>query len=214
MLWMVVYAYKNGRIDTATPQTMLLWERETGLVRERYWDPDTSSLVDTQYIEERSEGPSFPNVLTSEGCAYGTVCSSWLVGGPSLEDRCTTVHSVALMRSPNLAVYPPQSSLDGVWLDVFKDNIVRDAHPGNPDRLYRRHDQMLLSRNDDGSPEVSRWLSVAMMDRDNDGKTPTLTRVSRSLSYTLCSELPREVTEQIEEFKTEADSKPSVLQTP
>ncbi len=204
MLWMTVFAYEGAELDTATPYSQLLWDREAGLVRERYWIPDEHTYRVLRYEDRNRFGPANANVADCRGCVYATAMNSWVVGGPRLADRSLTVRSVALLRKPNIAVVPPDPTARGVWLDVFRDEIERDRKPGG-DSLYRRNDFMLLSRASSGYPEVSEWRTIVMTDHDAGGASPTQIAAVRRLSYQLYGSIPGELLASTRAFARDID---------
>jgi len=199
MVWMVVFARDaDGNVDTTTPHYQQLWKRDPGMVWDRIWHPDEQVYYVRRYACtpendcEAAYGPANSQVPTSRACLYATVMQSWL-GGPRDLARRTSLQSVDLYRSPNLAIVPPDPSRDGVWLDVFDSSYKRDNHQDDDSRLYRRNDFMLLARNEAGDPEVREWRTIVTTDPDDNGRKPTQITAIRRLSYSLFDAPPAEL---------------------
>ncbi|MEZ6244033.1 MAG: hypothetical protein R3B57_13435 [Phycisphaerales bacterium] len=209
MLWLVIFAYDGEHVDTATPRTQILWERESRLVRERYWDEQENVYRMVRYMEERPWGPENAHLVT-KGCNYGSLMESWLVGGPGLEDRCLSFQSYALMRTPNLAIVPPDHTESGVWLDVFRVGYERDTQVEG-DKLYRRQDFALLSRDENGEPVVSERRTIVMTDQKDGGARPTQIYGTKHLAYEFYQEAPEQLTTSVSAFARDIDAIASPL---
>lgn len=203
-VWMVIFPYEGDAVDTTIPHYQMLWKKEDSTVWERTW------LVDEQVYRARKRDCSTPfgpeqGGYPSRGCIYATGMTSWLAGGRDLSQRDITVVSVGLLRSPNIAIAPPDPSAEGVWLDVFTDALVRDLFPDNDRDLYRRNDLMLLARNDAGEPEVREWRTNVLTDPEFDGKRPQQITAIRRMTYTFFQSPPTELSECTDDFIEEIE---------
>jgi hypothetical protein len=212
LVWMVVFQYDDGVVDTSSPYYQLLWKKETGSVWERTWLPDEQIYHIRKYQCENPLGPG-DSLMVSRGCIHSTVMRSWLAGGRDL----SACRSIALMREPNIAIVPPDPSQRGVWLDVFEKSFLRDESE-DENELYRRHDFMLLARNEQGEPEVREWRTIVLTDPTHGGKRPHEIRAVRRFSYSFYNAPPQELSDATRAFAqeiedaltaTESDSHPN-----
>ncbi len=199
MVWMVIFQYDGDVVDLTTPRFQMLWKKQDATVWERAW------LEEEHMYRARRRDCSTPfgpeqGGYPSRGCIYATGMTSWLAGGQDLSSRSITVASVGLLRSPNIAIVPPDPSRDGVWLDVFSDTLVRDLFPDDDRDLYRRNDLMLLARNDAGEPEVREWRTNVLTDPEFDGKQPQQITAIRRMTYTFHPSAPAELLERVAAF--------------
>jgi hypothetical protein len=205
LLWMVVFAYKDGEADTSTPYTQVLWDRETGVIRERYWFPQYGAYRVRRYEEANPYGPVDANVADCNGCIFATVMCSWLAGGETLEDRARSVQIMGLALHPNLSIVPPDPDAAGIWLDILREDLVRDGR-SDPDRMYRRNDFALLSRDALGRPEVSQWRTIVMTDQSAGGRRPTQITGIRSFEYTFFDATPSALLDRTASFIADVDA--------
>jgi len=204
MVWMVIFQYDGDVVDATVPRFQMLWRKGDATVWERTW------LANEHVYRAHKRDCSTPfgpeqGGYPSRGCIYATGMTSWLAGGRDLSQRDITVASVGLLRSPNIAIVPPDPSRDGVWLDVFSDALVRDLLPDNDRDLYRRNDLMLLARNDAGEPEVREWRTNVLTDPAFDGKQPQQITAIRRLQYKFHRSVPTELLECTAAFIEEID---------
>ncbi|MFI4898420.1 MAG: hypothetical protein ACIARR_11415 [Phycisphaerales bacterium JB059] len=204
LLWMVVFAYKDGEADTTTPYTQVLWDRKTGVIRERYWFPQYGAYRVRRYEEANPYGPVDANVADCNGCIFATVMCSWLAGGEDLASRSRSVQIMGLTLHPNLAIVPPDPDAPGIWLDILREDLVRDGR-SDPDRLYRRNDFALLSRDALGRPEVSQWRTIVLTDQSAGGRRPTQITGIRTFEYTFLNAVPSELLDRTDSFIADVD---------
>lgn len=196
--WFTAYGYVGDAVDTTRPVCEFFWDAGEKMVWERSWDSANGAYRSRRYMCEDAHGPSAP-AMESRGCIYATVIESWLAGSVALEERSTSVLSVALMREPNVAMVPPDPAQAGVWLDVFRQVAARDDDPSEAE-LYRRQDFMLLDRNTDGEPEVREWRTIVAADeRQNGLLTQQITGIRR-LTYEFYDSVPTAVAGMAREF--------------
>ena len=198
MSFLVVYPYEGDEPATRTPHLELLWLKAEGRVWERQWMPDHQVHRVRTYPTPARFGPENSDFY-SRGCLHGALMESWLAGGSELSERAETVHSVALMRSPNLAAVPPEPAARGVWLDVFKSDIVRDEDAGP--EVYRRRDFMLLTRDSENRPCVGAWRTQAVTDRKGGGRTPQQITATNRFEYVFHDEAPVELLKAVAAFR-------------
>jgi hypothetical protein len=194
--WTVVYD------PDERPVNEIVWDQ--GVVWERWWSPEDETYKTRRYECEDDNGPG-DSAYPSQGCIYASGLSSWLAGAKDLASRGSTVRSLAFMRSPNLAIVPPDPAQAGVWLDVFDDTLTRDDDP-SPDSLYGRNDFMLLARNDEGEPEMREWRTIVMTDSESAGAEMYQIVGVRRFKYEAHETIPRDVRAEIGEFKREVDA--------
>jgi hypothetical protein len=202
-VWVVAYGYAGGKVDTERPIFQQYWSREEGRAWERTLNAETGAYTVRRYPCDEAAGPSGPN-FPARGCLYATATTTWLAGPEDLAGREVSVSSVALMRTPNLAVVPPDPGRAGVWLDVFRESVARNEERG-PKAFYHRQDFMLLARDGEGRPEVREWRTVALNDPDNGGRTPQLITGVRALRYTFVDSAPAGLGETVAAFRRGVD---------
>jgi hypothetical protein len=196
--WTVVTDHK----DDDRPVNEIAWDN--GAVWERWWSPEDDAYKTRRYECEDDTGPG-DSAYPAKGCIFASGLNSWLAGAKDLDSRGGTVRSLAFMRSPNLAIVPPDPAQAGVWLDVFDDELVRNRQPGT-DSLYRRNDFMLLARNDEGEPEMREWRTIVMTDSDSAGAEMYQIVGVRRMKYEAHETIPRDVRAEISAFKREVDA--------
>lgn len=199
LVWMVVFRIIDDVPDTTSPYSQLLWRKDVGSVWERTWLPDDQIYHIRKYQCQRPFGPG-DSAMVAQGCLHGSGTQSWLAGGRDL----SACRSIALMRKPNIAIVPPDPSQRGVWLDVFKDSFVRDESE-DENELYRRHDFMLLARNEQGEPEVREWRTIVLTDPTHGGKRPHEIRAVRRFSYSFYNAPPQELSDATRAFAQEIE---------
>jgi hypothetical protein len=188
-LWIVVYPFKDGSVDTKRPVFQAYWNAAAMTVWERVWDEQAASERTHKYDCDEEYGPT--NIsFGARGCIFASATQSWLSGPKELQNR-SSVESIALYRRPNLAMVPPDPTQPGVWLDVFWDTVKRNEDTA-PNSLYRRHDFMLLARDDAGLPEVREWRTLVLTDQKNGGKSPQQITGIRRFTYTFLDAEPAE----------------------
>lgn len=203
MVWMVIFAYNGEAVDTDTPYYQMLWRKESAMVWERSWSPNTEKYLVRRYPWKGEFGPDDGNV-NSKGCIYATGLHSWLAGGPELEDRTDMIESIAFMRSPYLAIVPPDPSRRGIWFDVFRDSHERDSGVFESG-VYRRHDFMLLSRNETGQPQLREWRTIVVTDPEDGGRKPQEITASERFTYNFYDSPPKELLRSTDNFAHDMD---------
>ncbi|MBX3364830.1 MAG: hypothetical protein KF866_08710 [Phycisphaeraceae bacterium] len=195
--WLVIYPYVDNRPALSVPLLQHLWMKSEGRVWERRWIADRQQFVTRSYVCHDPLGPEEIQ-FDAKGCLHGVVVQSWLAGGRSLQDRSEIVHSIALMREPNIAMVSPDPRMHGVWLDVFKASVPRDEDPGP--EMYRRQDFMLLARDEEHGPIVRVWRTHVVLDRYADGRQPQEIIASNTFAYDFQSAVPNELHITLQEF--------------
>ncbi len=203
-LWAVIFGRKGGVVDESTPLFQEYWDASTSTAWERVLVPETSLYKVRRYECKDFAGPESPD-FSSGGCIFITAMNSWLAGPSDLSQRVITVRSIALLRSPNLAIVPPDLTQPGVWLDVFSDTLVRNEPSNTPGVLYRRHDFMLLARNAASQPEVREWRTIALVDSKTGGKHPQQIVGIGRFEYTFFDSPPPELKAATQNFVREVD---------
>ncbi|MCA9278408.1 MAG: hypothetical protein H6815_07090 [Phycisphaeraceae bacterium] len=197
VVWMMIYPYeKRMGIERVGfgPHYEQLWRADTSTVWVRTWNPDTEKYDSARFTTESSVGPDDADFY-SHGCIFASGMQSWIAGdGPMVENPTMT-----LQRSPNIAIVPPEPYRPGVWLDVIQPEHTRDMYPESSE-LYRRHDFMLLARNEDHQPEVREWRTIVLTDEHSDGKTPQEITGIRRFEYEFLDRMPGTVLEDASAF--------------
>lgn len=196
--WVVIFPYKDDAPDTSRTLFQQYWNARDAKAWERVWDDASGSYTVDQFPSTEPGGPASPHVA-SRGCIYASAAQSWLAGPFPLSERSITVSSIAFLRHTNLAVVPPDPSLPGVWLDVFRDAIVRNEEK-DPKLLYRRNDFMLLARNEQGLPELREWRTIVTSDESSGGLKPQRITGIRRFSYTFYDQPPPELKAATDSF--------------
>lgn len=202
-VWMTVYAYKGDSVDMTRPVYQQYWSAEAKQMWERVWDGEKGEYRAARRACDEPFGPVDVE-FGSRGCIYASVMETWLAGGSELSERTTSVHCLALMRKPNLAMVPPDPTQAGVWLDVFTSDFARDQERAK-DKLYRRNDFMLLARNKAGEPEVREWRTLVLADETEGGLKPQQITGIRRFAYGFYETEPAEVKAAIEALVKEVD---------
>jgi hypothetical protein len=210
LLWLTIYAYDGDVPNTKLPRTQMLWQKSSGIVRERYWSPADEVYHVRKYVSNEPYGPGTAIVQGSKGCVWGPGTESWLARGEQESDLCPTARTLGVFRSPSLAVIPPDTSADGVWLDIMKQRPQRDKYPDRQ-KLYRRNDLLLLGQSGTGLPEVRKWRTIVLTDSDNDGRTPTQIVGDCDFSYRFFDEVPSELASGTSAFAQDIDEAMRIL---
>jgi hypothetical protein len=204
-LWFTVFPVVDGKVNLELPRSQIYWDLETRIVRERYWDEQAEVFRAHRYVETDYEfGPGDARVAGCKGCIDATILNSWLVIDPAAGKGSGSREAVALNRTPDLAVIPPESGEPGIWFDVFKELPERDREPSESD-LYRRNDLVLLSRNAAEEPEVREWGTIVMTDPERGGQEPAQIIGSRRFRYEFHEDLPEAIGLGIRAFIHEID---------
>lgn len=202
-IWTVLFPYDGDHADVSHPVLQLYWNATTKVARERAWSGEKSSYQVRRFENNEPFGPASFD-FNSRGCIYASAAQSWLVGPPELSGRTISVQSIALMREPNLAIVPPDATQEGVWLDVFSDTWQRNEET-TPNKLYRRHDFMLLARNDVSQPEVREWRTIVLTDSSAGGRRPQQITGVRRFAFTFFDSAPAELKSATESFAADVD---------
>jgi hypothetical protein len=203
-VWAVIFGYKGDVPDTEKPIFQLYWNGKERRAWERIWVEAVGAYRVRSYDCGDPYGPESPG-FQSRGCIFSTTLRSWLAGGDQLADRSVTAQSVALLRHPNLAMVPPNPKEAGIWLDVFWKSVPRDQFP-EPERLYRRHDFMLVARNQKGEPEVREWRTLVLTDPKEGGKKPTEITGMERFKYDFFNEAPPELGATVRAFVADVEA--------
>ncbi len=197
-VWVVIFGYQDDQADTSKPVFQQYWSKKEARVWDRTWNEEAGSYFASIYPCDEASGPSSPSFI-SNGCVYSTVTTSWLAGPRDVLDRDLTVQSVAIARQPNIAIVPPDPSLPGVWLDVFRPALTRDDD-ADPKSLYRRSDFMLLNRDAQGHPRLREWRTIVTSDETSGGLNPQMITARRRFQYTFFDAAPDELRKAVSSF--------------
>ncbi|MCC6971554.1 MAG: hypothetical protein IT434_15185 [Phycisphaerales bacterium] len=174
-LWAVIYPYKNEQPDTTFPIYQVYWSAEKQMVWERTWSSTNKSYdVFRTKVDASANGPEREH-FEARDCNFAVGTHNILTDRDRLKsgvrlDPSNQYSTMALARSPNTPIVPPDPSEAGYWFDVFSDTVERDSEPNDPERLHRRSDCMLLTRDADGLPELREWRTIITADRKGNGR--------------------------------------------
>ncbi len=199
-VWAVAFGYKGDVPDTEKPIYQMYWSGKEHTVWERMWIESKQAYRVRKYQCHDPYGPEEPGFMQfTKGCIYISSLHSALAGGTELADRAIGTRSMAFFRHPNLAMVPPDPKQAGVWLDVFQETVPRNV-VSEPGRFSRRHDFMLLARNEKGEPELREWRTLTLGDAKAGGKTPVELTGIRRYRYDFYDQAPPEVGATVRAF--------------
>ena len=205
-VWAVAFGYKGDVPDTDKPIYQMYWSGEEHKVWERTWIERKQAYRARKYSCEDPYGPEEPGFLEfTKGCIFVSSIHSALAGGTDLADRSIGTRSMAFYRHPNLAMVPPDPKQAGVWLDVFWELVPRNV-VSEPGRFSRRHDFMLLARNEKGEPELREWRTLTLGDAKAGGKTPVELTGIRRYRYDFYDQAPPELEATIRAFVADVEA--------
>jgi hypothetical protein len=205
-VWAVAFGYKGDVPDNERPIYQMYWSGKEHKVWERMWIESKQAYRVRKYQCDDPYGPEEPGFAEfTKGCIYISSLKSALAGGTDLADRSSNVHSIAFNRHPNLAMVPPDPKQAGVWLDVFWELVPRNV-VSEPGRFSRRHDFMLLARNEKGEPELREWRTLTLGDAKAGGKTPVELTGIRRYRYDFYDQAPPEVGATVRAFVADVEA--------
>jgi len=206
MVWMVAYPYQGDAADSSHPSLQLLWNADSGIVRERMWLPDEKRYLAKRSVSQYPYGADDAEIAGLLTCAYATGFDSWLVGLANAREASEQgpLRTIGFYRSPHLAIIPPTPEADGVWLDVFKASMERDTDP-SAEELYRRNDLMLLGRSEQGEPELREWRTIVLTDSAHGGRTPQRIVSTTRFEYRFYESPPEQLLTTVRAFQTRID---------
>ncbi|CAN5816966.1 hypothetical protein BH11PLA1_BH11PLA1_17390 [soil metagenome] len=195
-VWMRIYAVGDGETERTRPAAEMYFSAADKKVWQRYGTvPEGKTACAVEACVDEAGPENFQ--MASKGCIFATGTQSLLSGAARLSERAST-KSLGLFREPELAMVPPDAQ-SGVWLDVFRREMVRNESKKS-DTLYRRRDLMLLARNAAAEPEVREWRTVVVGDQKAGGKQAQMITGIRRFEYEFVEALPAGVETAQQEF--------------